>query len=1045
MRQDGESFYAAQCRVLELIARGTKLPDILDAIVQLIEAQASGMLCSILLFDEANRTLLHGAAPHLPAEYVRQIDGRSIGPMAGSCGAAAALRERVIVDDIATHPNWVLYREVALQNQLRACWSTPIFSAERALLGTFAMYYGDKREPRPEEVQWVDAASHLASVAIVHDRDVNALRKSEARARKLTRLYDVASSINEAVVKLRKETEICGVACQIAVEKGLCLLAWVGVYVPAEDRIEPIARFGNDSGYIEAITLSLGDERINRGPAARALSTGAAAITNDIVNDPGFYFKREASERGFAACAAFPLKLAQEKRGVLVIYGDTFDFFHTEEIKVLSALAEHITFAIESLHNARERELLLSVLEERTAQLERTERRLSLLDQLGAEMQLAEHPEDVLPLALRMLGRHLGASGCAYAEVDADGDRCIIPSDYTNGTISIAGTHRISSFGPYLADMFRRGGDAVVMRNVDEELRDDPGLSALSALGIRAFICCSLVRQGTVRAIMAVRHKEARAWTQEEISTVQTFVERCWTTIEQAAAEAKLRDSESLLRIASEAAHLGGFSITLPEVKITWSDEVCRIHEVPEGTIPSIEQAEAAYAPEYRKLIKHKLLTCGRDGTPFDIDAQIITARGRPVWVRVSGRAEVNAQGVITRVRGALQDISERRTLEDQLRQSQKMEAVGQLAGGVAHDFNNIMSVILSCAHFLAADLPPADRMQGDIEQICKAAEAAGELTRKLLAFSRKQMLAPRVVDLNQIVGGLERMLRRLIGDRIDLSFVTEQTLGKTLADPGQIEQVIMNLVVNARDALSDDGTLTIETANAHVSQEYANARPGVLAGDYVSLTVSDTGTGMDAATRARIFEPFFTTKETGKGTGLGLSTVYGIVAQSGGHIAVTSQKDVGTSFKVYLPRVDREVERPPEGGHSPASLRGSETLLVVEDDDQVRMIVHAILARSKYNVLLARDGSEALALSAEHPTTIHLLLTDTVMPRMGGRELAERLRPMRPGIKVLFMSGYTEDVALPHDASETGDAFLAKPITPDVLLAKVRELLDRR
>jgi PAS domain S-box-containing protein len=893
-------------------------------------------------------------------------------------------------------------------------------------------------------VQWVDAASHLASVAIVHDRDVTALRKSEARARKLTRLYDVASSVNEAVVKLRKETEICAVACQIAVEKGLSLLAWVGVHVAAEDRIEPIARFGNDGGYIEAISLSLGDERVNRGPAARALVTGAPAVSNDIANDPGFFFKREASKRGFAACAAFPLKLAQGKRGVLVIYGDSCDFFHAEEIKVLSALAEHITFAIESLHNARERELLLSVLEERTGQLERTERRLSLLDQLGAEMQLAEHPEDVLPRALRMLGRHLGASGCAYAEVDADGDRCIIPNDYTDGAISIAGTHHISSFGPRLAELFRRGGDAVVVRNVDEELRDDPGLLALSAMGIRAFICCSLIRQGTIRAIMGVRQKEARAWTQEEIGTVQTFIERCWTIIEQAAAEAKLRDSESLLRIASEAAHLGGFIITVPDAKITWSDEVCRIHEVAEGTIPSVEQAEAAYAPEYRQLIKHKLTACERDGTPFDIDAQIITARGRPVWVRVSGRAELNAQGAITRVRGALQDISERRTLEDQLRQSQKMEAVGQLAGGVAHDFNNIMSVILSCAHFLAADLPPTDRMQGEIEQICKAADAAGELTRKLLAFSRKQMLAPRVVDLNQIVGGLERMLRRLISDRIDLSFVSEPTLGKTLADPGQIEQVIMNLVVNARDALGDDGTLTIETANAHLSEDYAHARPGVMAGDYVALTVSDTGIGMDAATRARIFEPFFTTKEMGKGTGLGLSTVYGIVAQSGGHIAVTSQKGIGTSFKVYLPRVDREIERTPEDAPSPASLRGTETLLVVEDDDQVRAIVHAILARSEYNVLLARDGSEALALCAEHPTTIHLVLTDTVMPRMGGRKLAERLRPLRPGIKILFMSGYTEDVALPRDASETGDAFLAKPITPDALLAKVRELLDR-
>jgi CheY-like chemotaxis protein len=289
-------------------------------------------------------------------------------------------------------------------------------------------------------------------------------------------------------------------------------------------------------------------------------------------------------------------------------------------------------------------------------------------------------------------------------------------------------------------------------------------------------------------------------------------------------------------------------------------------------------------------------------------------------------------------------------------------------------------------------------------------------------------------------------MLRRLIGDRIELSFVTDEGLGRTLADPGEIEQVILNLVVNARDALSDDGALTIETKNAHLDQEYADAHPGVSPGDYVSLTVSDTGAGMDEATRARIFEPFFTTKETGKGTGLGLSTVYGIVAQTGGHIAVKSQKGVGTTFQVYLPRVDREPERVVSDSQRPTSLEGSETILVVEDDDQVRSTIHAILARSGYNVLLAGSGHEALTLCAAQPATpIHLLLTDTVMPRMGGRELAERLKVQRPGLRILFMSGYTEDMALPRDASAGGGAFLPKPITPHALLLKVRQLLDRK
>jgi two-component system cell cycle sensor histidine kinase/response regulator CckA len=420
-----------------------------------------------------------------------------------------------------------------------------------------------------------------------------------------------------------------------------------------------------------------------------------------------------------------------------------------------------------------------------------------------------------------------------------------------------------------------------------------------------------------------------------------------------------------------------------------------------------------------------------------------ITKDGRTISCEWYNTPLVDESARLLGVASLVQDVTERVALEDRLRQSQKMEAVGRLAGGVAHDFNNLLTVIMGYSQILTDGLPAASQLTDATTQIRSAADRAAGITRQLLAFSRKQVLSPRVIDLNDIMLNLDTLLRRLIGEDIEVLTVPGRDLGAVKADPGQIEQVIMNLALNARDAMPNGGKLTLETENTELDDSYAREHSPLQLGRYVMLAVSDTGTGMSPDTQAHIFEPFFTTKEVGKGTGLGLSMVYGIVKQSGGYIWVYSEPDRGTTFKIYLPRVDQPAEAVAAEKRPAAVQRGTETILLVEDDAQLRQLASSVLAHCGYKMLTAAGTQEGLALCRDNHRDIRLLVTDVIMPGMNGRQLADQVKQISPRTRVLYISGYTGNAIVHYGVLNPGLWFLPKPFSLSALVAKVREVLD--
>ena len=501
--------------------------------------------------------------------------------------------------------------------------------------------------------------------------------------------------------------------------------------------------------------------------------------------------------------------------------------------------------------------------------------------------------------------------------------------------------------------------------------------------------------------------------------------------------EAELRDSEERYRLLFERNLAGVFRSTVGGRMLECNRAFAQMmgYASPAEVLaqPAVAFHEDARA---REAFLEQLR---REGSLVNHEMKLRRKDGSDLWVieNVSVLRSEDERGEV--ILGTLFDMTERRKLEEQLLQSQKMEAIGRLAGGIAHDFNNILTAVSGYTELLIGQLAAGDPRRESAEEIRQAGHRAAALTQQLLAFSRRQVLEPRVLDLNAVIATMERMLRRVIGEDIELTTSLSTGLWRTRADPAQIEQAILNLVVNARDAMPRGGQLTLETANVELDAKYSGGAPG----PHVMLAVSDNGVGMDPEQQARLFEPFYTTKDRGKGTGLGLSTTYGVVKQSGGSIWVYSERGQGTTFKIYLPRSEQPLDEPAESPALAAPLNGTETALLVEDEPEVRGLVEKILRMYGYTVLSAASPAEAIALSKNRPATIDILVTDVIMPGMNGRELSRVLAASRPELRVLYMSGYTDAVIAQQGILEPGTAFVSKPFTPDVLARKVREVLD--
>ena len=942
--------------------------------------------------------------------------------------AVARSGERIVVPDTSDHP---LFQDCQWQG---AIVGLPLRTGER-VVGVMNVAF---QKP--------------------HDFDENELRALELLADQAAFAIGNARLYQEA----RKRSERLAVINRIA--------GAVGVILQLDDLMETVYREITSIFHADAFFIALYDEengeldfrlRVDQGqrepPERRALGTG---LTSWVITEGKPLLVRDlqaekdnlppprlwGTMKWPGSWLGVPMRIGERVVGVISVQAYLPDAYNEEDKLLLSTIADQVAVAVE---NARLYEAVRQELAERQraeAEIRKRTAQLEALQEVGleitAQLDLDALLRSIVSHAIELLGGNAGGLYLYRPDRDVlEWAMAVGPNMAPIGTILHRGeglSGKVWDTGePLIVDNYQRweGRAAIYDGYPWQAVVGVPvrwGEEFLGVLNVNVPHTFSpedaeLLSLFATQAAIALHNARLFDMAQQELAErkrteeVLRESEEKYRNLVKRANDGIVIVQDAVIKYAnSRLAEITGYTVEemvdTPYANYIPPDELPKIVDYYERRMAGEEVRSI-----YETALRHK------DGSRAEVElnAGLITFQGKPadlVFVR---------------------DISERKRLEEQLLQAQKMEAVGRLAGGVAHDFNNLLTAIIGYAELLMMSFSPDNPRRRDAEEIKKAADRAAALTRQLLAFSRKQMLRPQVLNLNLVVTGIEQMLRRVIGEDIELVTVLDPDLGLVKADPGQIDQVIMNLAVNARDAMPQGGRLTIETKNAYLDEEYARQHLEVQPGLYVMLAVSDTGVGMDEEIKSHLFEPFFTTKEVGKGTGLGLATVYGIVKQSDGHIWVYSEPGQGTTFKIYLPMVEGSAEPTKWTLLFDETLHGAETILLVEDDSLVRELARRVLVQHGYLVLEAYDGEEALRVCKGYEKPIHLLVTDVVMPGgMSGRQLAESMATMHPETQVLYMSGYADNAIVRHGILESDTAFLQKPFTPESLARKVREVL---
>ncbi len=676
----------------------------------------------------------------------------------------------------------------------------------------------------------------------------------------------------------------------------------------------------------------------------------------------------------------------------------------------------------------------------------RAERTRVAFSELGRRLSAARTPEEAARIIVQAAQDLIGWECCSLDLYLPDRDviQAVLTIDTLGGPPVDVPPAYVEGPPHGMTLKVLREGAQLILREGEQSGPYD-GLSAFGSNRRSASLMFVPVRHGERTAgILSIQSYTPRAYTRSDLAILQALADHCGGALERLRVEEALRESQAQLGRTEEfslvmTAHLGldGRWLKVPPT-------LCRFLGYSEPELLALRERDVSHPDDIEHDLRQQARLIHGEARSYDLEKRYLRRDGTSAWTYLNSSIVQDAGGKPLYFLAYLRDITERKSLEDQLRQAQKMEAVGQLAGGIAHDFNNLLTAIIGNAELLLAGMSSHDPRRLDVTEINRAAHRAATLTRQLLAFSRKQVLQPRIVSLNTVVTDLSAMLRRIIGEDIELRLELDPGLGQVMADSGQLEQVVTNLAVNARDAMPQGGMLMLRTANV-AAEEVAATDPDAppLLGPLVAVSVTDTGTGMDERTQARLFEPFFTTKELGRGTGLGLATVYGIVRQSGGHIRVKTQLHRGSTFTVYLPRVEGDSESDAAIRAVAPPARADETVLVVEDEEAVRALARRVLMARGYRVLTAAGAEEALALVGDGREKIDLLVTDVVMPGMGGPALAERLVDSRPDLRVLYISGYAEEAIQRHGTLPAGGALLEKPFTADELTIRVREVLS--